>query len=242
MFSLFLALALAAEPSTQVAPLFPGAKRIEVAGKPALGPIRRKGLAGFVPIESISAIPVIDGRTLLSFQLQLADIDPTVEAIGAAASGAQSKWNRVLAVVLLGADGSFIAKPEGFPREQSVDLECRGDFCDLGPRGKIRPVEGSTRFGILEIDPQPESLGSFIPIEVLADSLVLYKERPQGTSGGLTGCSRTVQWQSFKESKGALKALRMRVCGEENPRECAEQCEEAGYPIEKTLTPVTLSN
>lgn len=240
MLTFSLLTALAAEPASLVAGLFPTAKQVTIAGKPALAPIRRKGQTGWIALDSISTVPMADGRSLVAFRLETADLPDSVDAVEQAVSSGHSSWNRVLGVVLLGADGAFIAKPPGYPLEKQVQLDCMGDFCDFGPRGRLHPVNDSTRYAVLELDAQPESMGAMVPIRVQGDTLQLMKSREHGSAGGLTGCAHSQIWSGFREKDGQLKAVRVRSCGDGDEDRCKQLCDEAGYPTIQTGGPFTL--
>ncbi|MCB9677660.1 MAG: hypothetical protein H6737_21320 [Alphaproteobacteria bacterium] len=240
LISLLLA-ASAAEPASLVAGLFPSAETTTVDGKPAIAPVVRNGQVGYVLLDGISSVPMADGATLLAFELDTAaGVEKSTEALTAARNGGTTNWTRVLGVVLVDAKGAFVSKPEGFPLEKEIDTACVGDFCALGPRGALVAVEGSTRYAILMLEPDPESMGTFVPLRVTGSAIEALEARQHGTAGGLTGCPQTAEWNGFREKEGQLKAMRMKQC-HGDAETCADICREAGYPLEATLSPVVLA-
>lgn len=221
-----------ADPAAQISAMFPGSAITEVGGAAAISPIKRKGEVGYVLVSDISTVPV-GKRSLIAFGLQTTEADTVSRAT-------EGEWTRVLAVILVEADGTFVAKPEGFPLEERVDLGCMGDFCDFGPRGALEAVEGSDRFAILRWHGGAgESMGAIRPLLVEGDAIRAFEDVADGSAGGLTGCAWTQQFQGFKESKGVLRAVRMRSC--DTGPDCEQICSEQGYPQEATLSPVTLA-
>lgn len=230
--------ALAADPVDQIAGLFPGSAVTTVQGDRSIAPIRRQGKAGWIPADEVSAVEVDGGRRLVAFRLEMADVAPDALEQAAAEPGVRT---RVLQVVLLDADGSFVAEPEGFPLEAEVDLRCLGDFCNFGPSGRLEPVEGSTTWAVLRWSSgEMESMGALKPLRVQGDTIRTYDDVAEGSGGGLTGCGWTQEHQSLRERDGALKAMRMQVCGD-GTEACEPVCSDQGYPQERTLQPVTLA-
>ena len=182
-------------------------------------PVKRKGLWGYA--ENVWLVPVGDDY-VLAFELHMAAIER-----GAVAGWAKDKRNgpekyqQMIAVVLVDAQGKFKAKPAGFPLIAEVISQCMGDLC-VGQGAALRSLNlvegnGNALWFDMRLDGTLRALGLMRKGDALMTSQTLHL----GSVDDLSGCdmSSNVQMGSYKNHDVYLH-LRDHC----NPEACPDEC------------------